>query len=101
MLFAGSRGALRRRHQFYASAWRPALKAAGLADDRGRLSLPWPAILGDTVETVSRMYAHWLRDDRDEPAAVLERMLAPVAGADSNTEGILVPVRVLLRTFED
>jgi hypothetical protein len=33
--------------------------------------------LGDTVETVSRTYVHWLRDDRDVPAAVLERVLAP------------------------
>jgi hypothetical protein len=33
--------------------------------------------LGDTVETVSRVYAHWLRDDRDVPAAVLDRVLAP------------------------
>lgn len=31
----------------------------------------------DTVETVSRVYAHWLRDDRDVPAAVLDRVLAP------------------------
>ena len=29
------------------------------------------------VETVSRVYAHWLRDDRDVPAAVLDRVLAP------------------------
>jgi hypothetical protein len=33
--------------------------------------------LGDTVETVSRTYAHWLRDDRDTPAAALSRMLRP------------------------
>jgi len=33
--------------------------------------------LGDAVETVSRVYAHWLRDDRDVPAAVLDRVLAP------------------------
>jgi hypothetical protein len=33
--------------------------------------------LGDTVETVSRVYAHWLRDDRDVPADVLDRVLAP------------------------
>ncbi len=32
--------------------------------------------LGDTVETVSRTYAHWLRDDRDVPADVLDRLLA-------------------------
>jgi integrase len=33
--------------------------------------------LGDTVETVMRTYVHWLRDDRDVPAAVLDRVLAP------------------------
>lgn len=32
--------------------------------------------LGDTVETVSRVYLHWLRDDRDVPADVLDRVLA-------------------------
>jgi hypothetical protein len=29
------------------------------------------------VETVSRVYAHWLRDDLDVPAAILDRVLAP------------------------
>ena len=32
--------------------------------------------LGDTVETVQRTYAHWLRDDREIPAAVLDRVLS-------------------------
>ena len=35
--------------------------------------------LGDTVETVSRIYVHWLCDDREVPAAVLDRVLAPVS----------------------
>ena len=35
-----------------------------------------PDTLGDTVETVSRTYVHWLRDDRDVPAQVLDRLLA-------------------------
>jgi integrase len=35
--------------------------------------------LGDTVETVSRTYVHWLRDDREIPAQVLDRMLSPVS----------------------
>jgi hypothetical protein len=35
--------------------------------------------LGDTVETVSSVYVHWLRDDHDVPAAVLDRVLAPAA----------------------
>jgi hypothetical protein len=33
--------------------------------------------LGDTVETVGRVYAHWLRDDREVPADVRDRVLAP------------------------
>ena len=31
--------------------------------------------LGDTFETSQRVYAHWLRDDRDVPADALERIL--------------------------
>ena len=34
--------------------------------------------LGDTLETVSRTYAHWLRDDMDIPAGVLDRLLGGV-----------------------
>jgi integrase len=35
LLFGGRRGTPRmRRDQFYASAWKPALRGAGLADDR-------------------------------------------------------------------
>jgi integrase len=95
ILFRGPRGApMMRRDQFYASAWKPALRAAGLAEDRFKFhacrhwcastllaeGAPITAVaghLGDVVETVSRTYAHWLRDDRDVPAAVLDRVLAP------------------------
>lgn len=95
LLFTGGRGAERlRRDQFYDSAWRPALKGAGLAEDRFVFhslrhfcassllaeGAPITAVaghLGDTVETVSRTYAHWLRDDREVPAEVLDRVLAP------------------------
>ena len=85
-----------RRDQFYASAWKPALESAGLA---GRFTFhalrhfcastllaegaPLTAVaghLGDTVETVSRTYVHWLRDDREVPADVLDRVLAPPSG---------------------
>jgi integrase len=97
ILFRGLRGApMLRRDQFYASGWRPALKKAGLAENRfvfhGCRHLcastllaegaPLTAVaghLGDTVETVSRTYVHWLRDDRDIPARVLDRMLSPVS----------------------
>jgi integrase len=109
MLFRGGRGAMMRRDQFYESAWHPALKAAGLwdaagetDDDPGEGRFVFHALrhfcassllaggasltavaghLGDTVETVSRTYVHWLRDDRDVPAAVLERVLAPAESA--------------------
>jgi integrase len=99
LIFRGARGApMLRRDQFYDSAWKPALKGAGLAEDRfvfhslrhfAASSLlaegaPLTAVaghLGDTVETVSRVYLHWLRDDRDVPAEVLDRVLAPVAPA--------------------
>jgi integrase len=94
VLFRGVRtGEMMRRDQFYDSAWRPSLRAAGLAPDRFKFhalrhfcasmllaeGAPITAVaghLGDTVETVSRTYAHWLRDDRAVPADVLERVLA-------------------------
>lgn len=97
ILFRGRRGTeMMRRDQFYASAWWPALAGAGLERDRFKFhslrhfcasmllaeGAPLSAVaghLGDTVETVSRTYVHWLRDDRDVPAAVLERVLAPAA----------------------
>ena len=31
--------------------------------------------LGDTLETLQRVYAHWMRDDRDVPADALDRIL--------------------------
>jgi hypothetical protein len=47
--------------------------------------------LGDTVQTVSQVYAHWLRDDRDVPAEALDRILRPGAPAlhDASAEGLL------------
>jgi CubicO group peptidase (beta-lactamase class C family) len=33
--------------------------------------------LTQSVETLSRTYAHWLRGDRDVPAEALSRMLRP------------------------
>jgi integrase len=95
VLFGGRRGTpMMRRDQFYASAWRPALIGAGLTPDRFKFhslrhfcastllaeGAPITAVaghLGDTVETVSRVYVHWLRDDREVPASVLDRVLAP------------------------
>lgn len=96
LLFRGGRGATMRRDAFYDSAWKPALRAAGLSEDRFVFhscrhfaassmlaeGAPITAVaghLGDTVETIQRVYAHWLRDDRDIPAEVLDRVLAPVS----------------------
>lgn len=102
ILFRGRRGTpMMRRDQFYDSAWHPALVAAGLTRDRFVFhslrhfcassllaeGAPLTAVaghLGDTVETVSRTYVHWLRDDREVPAAVLDRVLAPV-GSDARS----------------
>jgi integrase len=92
ILFPGGSNGLLPPARFYADAWRPALAAAGL---EGRFvfhalrhfcastllaeGAPITAVaghLGDTVQTVAAVYAHWLRDDRDVPAAVLDRVLA-------------------------
>lgn len=94
-LFTGRRGALQRRDEFYRAAWRPAVERAGLGADRFVFhslrhfcassllaeGAPLAAVaghLGDTVDTVSRTYVHWLRDDRDVPAEILERVLRPL-----------------------
>jgi hypothetical protein len=39
--------------------------------------------LGDTLETLQRVFAHWMRDDRNVPAAALDRILA-IESADSS-----------------
>ena len=41
--------------------------------------------LGATVGIVSRVDVHWLRDDRDVPAAVSDRLLAPAAEGSLRT----------------
>jgi integrase len=99
ILFRRLRGApMLRRDQLCSSEWRPALNKAGLAEDRFVFhacrhwctstlvaeGAPLTAVaghLGDTVETVSRTYVHWLRDDREIPAQILDRMLGPVSQA--------------------
>jgi hypothetical protein len=45
--------------------------------------------IGDTLETLQRVYAHWMREDRDVPADALERILVPSteAPADSPRTG--------------
>lgn len=93
LLFRGGRDAPFRRDAVYDSVWKPALRDAGLTEDRyvfhslrhwcasSLLSAgaPTPAVaghLGDVPETVMRTYAHWLRDERDLPAVLLDQMLA-------------------------
>jgi integrase len=94
LLFRGGRGATMKRYYLYNQAWKPALVGAGLAPDRfkfhslrhfaaSQMLAKGAAItavaghLGDTVETIERVYSHWLRDDREVPAQVLDRVLAP------------------------
>jgi integrase len=94
LVFRSRLGEPRRRDVFYSSVWRPALVAAGLDERAYKFhslrhwcassmlaeGVPVTAVaghLGDTLETLSRTYAHWLRDDRDVPAAALSRMLRP------------------------
>jgi integrase len=92
LLFSGRRGADLRRDQFYRSAWHQALEGAGLESDRfvfhslrhfcassmlaeGVNPMAVAGHLGDTLETLQRVYAHWMRDDRDVPADALDRIL--------------------------
>jgi integrase len=113
MLFPGTSNGLQRPLDLYRRAWQPALKAAGLVDEVAQEDesvelvyrfvfhslrhfaastllaegAPITAVaghLGDAVQTVSRTYAHWLRDDRDVPGEVLDRVLAP----DSRVTGV-------------
>jgi integrase len=104
MLFRWPNGNLLRREQYYAAAWVPALKAAGLAGRftphslrhfcastllaEGAASTQVAGHLGDTVTTVQQTYAHWLRDDRDVPADILDRVLAPEADAPPARHGV-------------
>jgi integrase len=93
LLFPGSDGGLLSHSSFYRVGWRPALDNAGMVGRFKFHSLrhfcastllaegaPITAVaghLGDTVQTTAKVYAHWLRDDRDIPADVLDRVLAP------------------------
>jgi integrase len=96
LLFRGDRDAPLRRDAFYVSAWRPALVAAGLTADafvfhslrhwcasmmlsKGAPITAVAGHLGDVPETVLRTYAHWLRDERSLPAALLDEAFRDVA----------------------
>jgi integrase len=93
MLFVRPDGRLYRHAEFYAQAWQPALKAAGLAPKRFKFhslrhhcassllaeGCPLPAVagyIGDSQQTVMRVYSHWLPEDGGVPAVILDRVLA-------------------------
>jgi integrase len=99
-ILIGPRGGAMRRDGFYAQAWRPALKAAGLGTDRyrfhstrhyavsamlaDRVSLPEvAAYVGDHVETINRVYAHFLRDAPRTAKGALDRALGPDPSASA------------------
>lgn len=92
-LSTGARGAVARRDEFYKQAWKPTLRGAGLAEDaykfhagrhyaastmlgRGVPATEVAHYLGDTLETVSRVYAHWLRDAPAMAKGALNQALA-------------------------
>jgi len=49
---------------------------------------PLTAVAGHLGDTVSRTYAHWLRDDREVPASALDRILAPAAEVPLSADGV-------------
>lgn len=92
-------------NRFYEAAWYPALEAAGLPRRRfkfhslrhhcastllaeGASITAVAGYLGDQVATVARTYSHWLRDDRDVPAEILDRVLAPSARHEETEEAL-------------
>lgn len=93
--FTGPRGGAPRRDEFYDKVWKPALRAAGLAEDRfkfhsarhycvssmlerGVSEAEVAEYVGDTVETVRRVYTHFLRDAPPKAKAALDEALGPV-----------------------
>lgn len=88
---------------FYDQAWTPALRDAKLT---GRFTFhglrhhcasqllsagaPMPAVagyLGHHLHTLTRVYAHWLRDDATVPADVLNRLFSDTGTDDDEGEG--------------
>jgi integrase len=94
-LFVGRRCGSLRRDGFYAVAWRPALAAAGLPTDRyvfhsarhyavssmlaaGVSPAEVAAYVGDSVETITTTYTHFLRGSESRAKVALDVALAPV-----------------------
>jgi integrase len=96
-IFMGARGGTLRRGDFYSRAWRPALVAAGLESTRykfhsarhfavsnmlirGVSVVEVAAFVGDSVGTITSVYAHFLRDSRSMAKLALDFALAGSAG---------------------
>ena len=110
LLFRGARGSGLHRKVVYKSAWKPALRTAGLPEGRYRFhslrhwcassmlshplgSLPAVAAhLGDTVETVTRTYVHWLRDQDGHAGSLLDDMLPTGTEKALNHDAAPIPV---------
>lgn len=91
LLFRNRLGEPRRRDTFHDYVWHPTLKRAGietryvphslrhfcasslLAD--GQPPVAVAGHLGDTIETMSKTYAHWMPEDRAVTALALDRIL--------------------------
>ena len=103
-MFTGARGGGLRRDAFYAAAWRPALKAAGLGErrykfhsarhfavsnmlGRGVSIVEVAAYVGDSAETIMSTYAHFLRDSPSMAKSALDLALSPTT-VDQGTSSI-------------
>jgi integrase len=92
-MFTGARGGGLRRDAFYAAAWRPALKAAGLGErrykfhsarhfavsnmlGRGVSIVEVAQYVGDSAETIMSTYAHFLRDSTSMAKTALDLALS-------------------------
>ena len=94
-ILVGARGGTIGRDGWYEQAWRPALEGAGLDRKRYKFhstrhyavssmlgaGVPLPevaAYIGDHIETVTRVYAHFLDDAPRTAKAALDRALGPL-----------------------
>jgi integrase len=94
-ILTGPRGGTLGRDGWYQQAWRPALEGAGLDRHRYKFhasrhyavssmlaaGVPLPevaAYIGDHIETVTRVYAHFLDDAPRTAKAALDRALGPI-----------------------
>jgi integrase len=94
-ILVGPQGGRLRRDGWYEQAWRPALQGAGLDRHRYKFhatrhyavssmlgaGVPLPevaAFIGDHIETVTKVYAHFLDDAPRTAKAALDGALAPV-----------------------